>query len=156
MAWTPDTFYSEFCKQLQKCLLGEHSYVHKISLQDLRKRFSDKKTSVSSFIISDDELLEKMRITAKECAEDAATWLNLPIKRKSDFTFELEYAFENKIANIITNLNGLVIETQCSDLYIILTKTQTKDGGFTFKITTEYCELTPYEEMLEKTKRDLL
>ena len=153
--WTAETFHSEFRKQMKLCLYGDHRYMHRLNDSELRKRFKEKKHSVSSFIISEDELKRYMDEAAFECSEDVAMWLNSPIKLKRDWTFEIEYAFDEKLAKIITKINGTTIEAYCSDLYIILTKVQLSDGGFTFKITTEYCELTPQERAFETKRRGL-
>ena len=152
--WTAETFHSEFCKQIKQCLYGDHRYVHRLNDDELRKRFKEKRHSVSSFIISEDKLIEYMEITALECSEDAAIWLNSPIKRNNQYFFEIEYVFDEKLAKIITKIEGEVVETLCSDLYIILKKIQTKYGGFNFEIITEYCELSPQEEF-EIKKRDV-
>ena len=147
MAWTPDTFYSEFCKQLQKCEMGNHNFVHQIDINELRLRYKTLKEKTASNLcyITYDEIIEGMKLAAKDWAEDMAFWLNSPIKVKEDWQDYIEYDFNQKIGQIVGKpkwLNGQYFESEGTVLTIALAKIQLKDGGFTFKIIISYCELS--------------
>ncbi len=159
MSWTAETFYSEFCKQILMCQMGDHTYLHKVDIDTLRNRCKTLKGKAASNLcyLTEDELIEGMKAGAKEWAEDMASWLNSPIRLKGDWEEYFDYDFNRKIGQLVIkpSWSNEYIETKGSVLIVALAKLQTREGGFTFKITTEYCDWSYKEESVEKEKRGL-
>ena len=158
--WTAETFYSEFCKQILIRQMGDHNFIHQIDINELRKRYKTLKGKVASNLchLTEDELIEGMKEAALLSSDDMAAWLNSSIKTKDDWQEYIDFDFDKKIGQLVGKpkwLNGEYIETEGSELIVVLSKMQRNDGSFTFKITTAYCEVSYEEKKLEKLKRGL-
>ena len=128
-----------------------HGWIHtNMSIKDMNTRMDiDGLNKVSSITIDVSVLAEQMLFCAEDNAELILDWLYHGSRRQQPFSIDCD----EPIGLIINKEKWCDRKTglKCSQLIVVLTKYEEKDGDMSFKITTEYCDLT--KEELEQAKR---
>lgn len=136
--------YKIFEKLVNTMDIG-HSWLHtNMSVKDMNIRMNvEHKQRISSIDLSQDDLCEQMLFCAEDNAELIQEWLYHNPKRREEF----HLVCEKPIGTVLYNKDwcNKNVGVKCSDLIVILTKIEEKDGDLSFKITTAYCDLTDEE-----------
>lgn len=140
---SPMDAYKHFEHLINTRQIG-HGFLHRnMSIKMMNGRLNaEHKRKVSTFTISEDEIIEQMLFAAEDYAEIIANWIN----NSQESSLPIYFVCEKPIGITVDAEHP---EGRAADLLVIgLVRVQDYENlRDSFKITTEYCDVNKHENI---------